>query len=59
MQWSFIKISCFNITNVAVMATAQAMREQEKTVTVSHVDHLIILFLCVCIVLFNHIYLIT
>ena len=58
MQWSFIKISCFIITNVAVMATAQAMREQEKTVTVSHVDHLIILF-CVCIVLFNHIYLIT
>lgn len=58
MQWSFIKISCFNITNVGVMATAQAMREQEKTVTVSHVDHLIILF-CVCIVLFNHIYLIT
>ena len=58
MHWSFIKISCFNITNVGVMATAQAMREQEKTVTVSHVDHLIILF-CVCIVLFNHIYLIT
>ena len=47
MHWSFIKISYFNITNVAVMATAQAMREQEKTVTVSHVDHLIILFLCV------------
>ena len=58
MQRSFIKISCFNITNVAVITTAQAMRELEKIVTASHVDHLIILF-CVCIVLFNHIYLIT